>query len=585
MRRLPVSLPAPVRDVIRWLESVEAQPLAHDLVPGAGHDELRGLAALGGLAAAIAPQGCEVAWPESIRQWMADAPRPEKTLVERLITLLDHDRARSVAFLATIYESVVSGANRRRLGTFFTPPELTKYMLAAVSDVMPLPPENVIDPGAGVGAFTDAALERWPKTHVTAVDVNTVTLGLLAALLERHPDGTNRRITYEAANYFFWLKGTWSIVKGPRLILGNPPYTRHQQLSAEEKLAARGASEGLITSGLAGLSAYFLAASLLALTDDDALCLLLPESWCETRYGRDLRSWLWKQTHRHVKVDLFPSRIAVFPGTQVTAMVLTVGPRREEPQLFHVSEADLVSGCVVTRRQLVVDRRQPCPPTITGLLRSARSNDATAEVLGAHARIRRGVATGASEFFYLSDAQRDFAGLPPEVLRPALVKPRHMLDDRLTTTAHNRMGREGRPRWLLDLNNLGESAHANTAVSAYLAAGVARKLHERHLPSKRPHWFMVEQVTSPDLFICPVGRYLHRIILNDAGVVGSNNLYGVYLQQGAPWTDAELALWLRSEDGQDSLRHLARNYQGGSFKIEPRSLRELLVPVVSKATK
>ena len=41
-------------------------------------------------------------------------------------------------------------------------------------------PASVVDPGAGVGAFTLNAATRW-HAPLVAVDLNVVTLGLLAA--------------------------------------------------------------------------------------------------------------------------------------------------------------------------------------------------------------------------------------------------------------------------------------------------------------------------------------------------------------------------------------------------------------------
>ncbi|MBY8854570.1 N-6 DNA methylase, partial [Saccharothrix sp. MB29] len=69
---------------------------------------------------------------------------------------------------------------RRRLGTFFTPPAIVKHMMEICQKLTPKP-DHVVDPGAGVGAFTLEALRIWTSASVAAVDLNVVTLGLLAA--------------------------------------------------------------------------------------------------------------------------------------------------------------------------------------------------------------------------------------------------------------------------------------------------------------------------------------------------------------------------------------------------------------------
>lgn len=190
------------------------------------------------------------------------------------------------------------------------------------------------------------------------------------------------------------------------------------------------------------------------------------------------------------------------------------------------------------------------------------------------------MATGASDFFFLDDRQRDTARLPDATLRPALAKPAHATGDVLTAHAHAALGPAGRPRWLFDLNGRPD-LYDDDDVRAYERKGRARDLHLRHLTKNRTPWYLVEHVTPPDVLLCPVGKTLHRVISNDASVVGSNNFYGIYMDPVAPWTAAQLAAWLRTPDGQAALRQLARTYQGGSMKIEPRSLRGLLVPLPS----
>ncbi|MBO4161717.1 Eco57I restriction-modification methylase domain-containing protein [Micromonospora antibiotica] len=488
--------------------------------------------------------------------------------------------------LAIAYEYIVSGVNRRQLGTFFTPAPIVRYMVNQSRRLLAGPPRYVVDPGAGVGAFTLAALSAWRRASVTAVDVNVVTLGLLAAraaVREAKSQPKVGRLTFAPADYLAWLQEEWPGLESPRLILGNPPYTRHQRMTEKDKQAARKIAGDLITSGLAGLSAYFLAATLNALGPKDAVCFLLPASWCEARYGREIRQWLWEARRRRVEAHFFPSELEVFPGTQVTAMVLLIGPVKRVDQPFVAQHIDLPAddprADVAPGRSVEPDRTGSCPATFTSLLRRPAPRTVLATVaLGEVAKIRRGVATGASEFFFVSDAQRDEHRLPSNSMRRALVKPAHCTGVRLDVRAHDALGLAGLPRWLLDLNG-SELAETDERVAAYLDRGRELGIDTRHLTSHRPtNWYKVEPVQAPDLFLVPVGKPFHRVIINDAAAVASNNLYGIYLSEDAPWSKEALARWLRSEDGQRPLAELARHYHGGSLKIEPKSLRWLRVP-------
>lgn len=547
------------------------------MVPGASGDELRRLAALGSLAKALAPAMVN-RWPPTVSAW-ANACELEidRDVLEGVRGQL---KGRSDV-LATVYEQVVNGVNRRRLGTFFTPPAIVDHMIKASRRVIP-DAAYVVDPGAGVGAFSVAAHTGWPNATTIAVDINVVTLGLLAARVASSAASQEEpRFNLVAEDYLAWLREGWPELSGPRLVLGNPPYTRHQHLTRKEKVTAREAAGQLITSGLAGLSAYFLAATLLALGDEDALCFLLPGSWCETRYGREIREWLWASTDRLVEIQEFPSEVEVFPGTQVTAMVLVVGPKRTRRQRFVARDLEL-SGLDQTSvripRSLAVERREKCPPTFTRFLRSSLPQAPEGHLLLSDvAQVRRGVATGASQFFFVTDQIRDEFNIPAKFLRPALVKPAHCRAHILTVNEHEKIGREGFSRWLLDLN--GSDIESRSLIADYLSIGRKSGARDTFLARQRREWHTVELVKSPDLFLAPVGKGAHRVILNNVGAVPSNNLYGLYLKKQAGWTAAQLANWLRSDIGQARLADIARKYQGGSLKIEPRALLSLELPM------
>lgn len=170
------TLPGPARAFRHWALSADLTVLPD--VPGANARERRLLGALGGLACAVADPRHIEGWPAQLREWAHAAPRPPEELTDGVRSaLVDRDREDPLASLSDASTS----ANRRRLGTVFTPRELVDHMISlAATEVADAGPACVIDPGAGVGAFTIAPARRWPLAQIVAVDINPVTLGLLA---------------------------------------------------------------------------------------------------------------------------------------------------------------------------------------------------------------------------------------------------------------------------------------------------------------------------------------------------------------------------------------------------------------------
>ncbi|MEU7822486.1 Eco57I restriction-modification methylase domain-containing protein [Catellatospora sp. NPDC049133] len=521
--------------------------------------------------------------PQAVRDWLANAPAPSDELIDEL----QADLAGDEDPLALLYERIVSGPRRRKLGTFFTPKPVLDYMRSLVR-TLPRPPRSVADPGAGVGAFTVASRSWWPDADVHAVDVNLVTLGLLATRPESASaaglQNGSGQLCVRHEDFIEWLETTWPGLAAPRLILGNPPYVRHQKMSASSKTKLQAACGILAPGGRAGLSTYFLAAALAVIEDDDSLCLLLPANWLEADYARSVRKDLWMRTQRRVDLHLFPNELNVFPGAQVPAMVIFVGPEtttRRPLRIFQVVgdiEHGFTSSSVFEDQRRGAAPRSFSPEQLQAGAAPAGSASVNSVPLSQIAVVRRGVATGANSFFLRTKSEVD--ELPPHVCVPAISRLRHLEGDVLDKSSHQKLGIDGAKCWLLQLTDEDEK---DASVRALIKAGEDEMLHERFLCKVRSPWFAVERIPAPEILVGPMGKEEFRIVVNEIGAIPTNTLYGLRFRyrdgRAFPEGARVLADWLRSADGQESLRVAARKFHGdGLVKIEPRALAQVMVP-------
>ncbi|MEU5914832.1 Eco57I restriction-modification methylase domain-containing protein [Micromonospora sp. NPDC047527] len=555
---------------------------------GANENERSQLAALGGVAAAIArrsnPDMDFSSFPHHVQRWLLSAPQPSPDLVDALCLDLDGKSDP----LALIYERIVSGPRRRRLGTFFTPAAVLDYISELVKD-LPKAPRVVADPGAGVGAFSAAALQWWKKAEVHAVDVNLVTLGLLATRPGVAQHGGSReatRLKIRHEDFLEWLTTRWGELDGPRLILGNPPYTRHQLLTSSEKEAAQAAAGELSPGARAGLSTYFLAAALASLAPVDSLCLLLPANWLEADYARSVRKRIWESSRRDVQLHLFPNDLNVFPSAQVAAMVIFVGPQRRTAQTLKVYN---VTGSLEEgfRRGALgeITRNGPVPASFSpkrllSTSRASRGVSVKSTVpLASVAVVRRGVATGANTFFLRTSEEMGL--LPAGSCVPAISRLRSLEGDILDAASHGKLGEDGVRCWLLDLD---EDKAQDPALKELIASAEEQRIHEGHLCSKRKPWYALEKIIAPDILVGPMGKDRFRIVVNQIFAVPTNTLYGLRLRRRSGESSVRagietLAAWLRSDDGQLAMRASARNHHGdGLVKLEPGALGLVEIP-------
>jgi hypothetical protein len=186
--------------------------------------------------------------------------------------------------------------------------------------------------------------------------------------------------------------------------------------------------------------------------------------------------------------------------------------------------------------------------------------------------VRRGVATGANFFFFLTHDEA--ADMTEGTLSPGLRRLRHVNGDVLDTAEHRRIGKSGKPRWLLTLDD--PSLVATPQVQALLADGRRAGVPDRYLSTVRDPWYRLEHVEPPHLLVGAMTNDRLRVVRNVVRAIHSNSMYGIYLNR--PSTATNLASWLNSDDGQAAMLTHSRHYSDGLHKLEPRDLLKVTIP-------
>ena len=573
-----------VRSILEWAARQATPPLPTAYVPGADERERRLLAALGGVAKLVSEEADGICKdvPTEIAEWWAESPLPPPGLASEVLSVLESGRD----LLGELYTTIVSQRSRRNFGTVFTPPSITAHMLDQCERHGAVP-ATVIDPGAGVGAFTLEAACRW-SVPVVAVDLNAVTLGLLAArchlagydtsasaIHQTEPQVEGPVVHLVRQDFLQWLPETLQLTHSPALIVGNPPYTRHQAMEQAAKEQARRTAGPLVSSGLAGMAGYFLAAALDQLRPDDGLCMVLPSSWMHTRYGRGIREHLWALANRPVRLEVFPHRAEVFPRSKVDTVIVFVGPVERLRQDLTAAEVS-VEGTTVKMtqaRQVVRDTKPPATfPRSLGLW-DGQEKGAAVELKDIFA-IHRGVATGRNDFFLLTDAEARKRRIPEAALAPAVGSLRGFEGDTLDETSLSRLRREGMRSWLLLLTSDDEQ---EPNIAEYLKQGVKAGVPSGFLASQRQKWFVLPKVRPAPLLLVPMTKRVFRVVRNSINVRHTNSLYGLHPLTEDIDVDA-VVHWFRSEDGQAELRRVARRYGSRMLKLEPSDVGRVRLP-------
>ena len=504
--------------------------------------------------------------------------------------------------LGRIYEEIIPQEERRRLGEFYTPRPIAEFMVRwAINS----PKDCMLDPGVGSGTFLIEALYRLETlglaraqavSQLYGIDINPLAV-LMATIniLQRAP-GSRPRVFM--ADFFDVSPLTAQALGMDRIefdaVVCNPPYTRHHELprAYKERIARLVESEsGLRVSRLSSLYLYFFIHSFSFLKEGGRAAFIIPSEWMESGYGKALREFLLKKAAIDAMI-LFNEDSIVFPGvltraciTLVTkeggtgkALLLKLKSWPSAETLLEVVHERKEGSYRWGRVRLVDLEILNTSHSWTPLFETASEISLPSLVtrLGTLAKVSRGIATGANEFFTLSENEVKGHGIEREYLRPVVASARqltkHLRGYVFRERDWNYMRARGERVYLLWCFK-GREELQGTNVLKYIERGEEEGYNNRYLTRHRAVWYQVERRPPPDAFLVYMFRRGIRVTLNEFRALALNTLHCVYfredVREDAVKVKAILA-YLNSDLAFELASRSLRIYGGGMYKLEPR---------------
>lgn len=480
--------------------------------------------------------------------------------------------------------------DRNRLGQFSTPfPLACQIVSRALTSHPPDSPLIFLEPAAGTGVFFSALLRNASEARISS-----------AIGCEIDP-------AYGDIANSIWKPFGFQIVTcdfidfatDPRnfgkftLLCTNPPYVRHHHLPPDLKTRIQTLAMqrlGLHPSGLSGLYVYFMLMADALLADGAIASWLLPAEFLYVNYGRVIRDYL-------------------------TSRVILLSIHHFDPAEVQFDDA-LVSSCIVTYRKKTPPSESMCEMSYGGDYIDARQRksmplsqlrgltkwtmphfeSSTSPTNGVRLKdiisVRRGIATGANDYFIIDeDAARKYE-IPNIYLKPILPSPRFVRESVIESSPDGTPQVEGF-RYLLDCTAWpDEVRRLHPGLWTYLEEGIAKGLPERYLCAQREVWYFQEK-RKPALFlasymgrsngkrVCPI-----RFFVNFSSALVTNvflNLYPTLELDSALGGNRDCMIEfvnaLNAIPG-DSVLQAGRAYGGGLHKIEPKELLEVQLPAL-----
>lgn len=371
-------------------------------------------------------------------------------------------------------------------------------------------------------------------------------------------------------------------------IVANPPYIRHHRLSAGTKAMLQSIARrnlGRSIDGRAGLHVFFFIQALERLAPGGRLAFIMPADTCEGVFSQALWKWVTSKYCLEAVISFAPEATP-FPGVDTNAMIFMI--RRvgaleklhwircgaaDSPDLIRLVEANF---CDRSLPSLEVSKRNLKEAVRTGLSRPAIGSHFRF-TLSDFARVMRGIATGANDFFWMTEERAAALGIPRNMLKSAVGRTRDVSGDSITCNDLRELNERGRPTLLFSpeaesLDQFPEN------VRAYLELGERQGLPGRALIRTRKPWFRMEKREIPPFLFAYLGRRNTRFIRNHADVIPLTGFLCVYPHRYFMERTDELWEILSAPETVHNLSLVGKSYGSGAIKVEPRSLERLPIP-------
>ena len=477
--------------------------------------------------------------------------------------------------------------DRRKLGQFATPYSIAMEMIEYARRFMPQSDIQFFDPAFGTGVFYSALLSIFSRDRIKSamgLEIDKVYWNAAIDLWDHEPP-----LDLQLADF--------TIKSAPKsqdqkfnLIICNPPYVRHHAMTSPEKLRLGNLvneTVGIRPSGYSGLYCYFLMLSHNWMSKDGLSGWLIPSEFMDVNYGKQVKEYLLsKVTLLHI--HRFNPTEVQFNDSLVSSAVVWF--KNSIPPSNHVVEfsygGTLLKPSVskhIPVSTLESARKWSGFPTISYNTDQNKENKPLEDFFN----IKRGIATGANDFFVLTQEKAEKLQIPKQFLKSVLPPPRHLNLNKINAD------QKGNPildqKLLLLSCDLPEEIvkREYSTLWNYLLQGKEQKINDRYICKHRVPWYSQENRPPAPFLFNIIGRpgnlkrKPYRFILNKSQATATNNYLMLYpklsvqkLLNQEPNLLEEIWKVLDGIPLSDLLKE-GRVYGGGLYKVEPKELRRV----------
>lgn len=452
------------------------------------------------------------------------------------------------------YIASVSYRHRKRFAQFFTPEMIAKFMCEWVLQGNNV--KSILEPAYGLGVFSRILQSEATDVKVEAYELDPVIIDYAETC---RPEFVTLR------NEDFLLTD-WN--RKYDAILCNPPYFKFHDYDNTKYIPEVNTRLGVHLNGFTNIYSLFLLKSIAQLNAGGRLAFIIPLEFLNSDYGVEVkRALLGSKTLTHIIIVDFTE--CAFDEVLTTACIILCD-NSNKSQKVRFSTVTNISDLWTSFDESIDYCIDELDVTAKWKRYYEDVNSSKYNHLvpfSTFAKVSRGIATGANDYFIFNLAKAKYYGLPAACLSPCICKRIDVDGQFFTSDDFDNLSDLNRYVYLFD----GCNNEENQNVASYIRYGIDKGVNKRYLTASRSPWYSIENRQPAPIWVSVFNRNGLRFVRNMTNIRNLTTFHCVYPKDDIVDVDI-LFSYLITEVAQDLFQDNSRQYANGLVKFEPNDI-------------
>lgn len=451
------------------------------------------------------------------------------------------------------YTSLVSLEHRKKYAQFFTPERIAEFMCKWI--MQGRQKTKVLEPAYGLGIFSRIITQ----CSMLPIDAYEVDRTIFSYATSQLPQGVN----LFNSDY---LKSGWDSKYDA--IVCNPPYLKFHDYDNTSYILDVNKHLGIDLNGFTNLYTLFLLKSIAQLKEGGRLAYIIPLEFLNSDYGIEVKRALVKSnTLKHVVVIDFTK--CAFNDALTTACILLCENTQSETVRFStITDVEKINDCLSEYHEYTTIELDASIKWKTYYEKCNSNKYHSLVPFSNFARVSRGIATGANDYFTFKQSKIEEYDIPNECLMPCICKAPDVQKIFFTPDDFNKLAECNKTVYLFN----GCVDDCNLRVNKYIQLGESQGINQRYLTASRSPWYSIENRPPAPIWVSVFNRKGLRFVRNEANIYNLTTFHGVYPKDGVD-TDVLFA-YLITDVAKKIFLDNSRQYGNGLIKFEPNDLNK-----------